>query len=281
MPVKIPKFSEGLGPMTILPAVWDALSAATARSVGATHLFLSGAALNNVHGYPDRGLLDVEDSCRTVKEITQATGLPIMVDAEAGFGGLPKLARLIDELMRAGCNAIMIEDQDEAGQSKQMMNAGLCDPDVMIERLEFIRRMAGSDLEILARTDYLPGMDYADSLTRLQAYSDAGADWLIPVFAPSKDALQEAADLFVDRLFVLAASPPLNGAMKYVAKWEDMQAIRPIAIKVTGEYRNIVPPLQESYRQALGGDWETLFGGRPDPAWLDDMLGLNRPGMAE
>ncbi|WP_248148085.1 isocitrate lyase/PEP mutase family protein [Microbacterium aoyamense] len=276
----IPRFSDGLGPMTILPAVWDVLSAATARSVGTTHLFLSGAALNNVHGYPDRGLMDTEDVARTVKEITRATGLPIMVDAEAGFGGLPKFGRLLDELAMAGCNAIMIEDQDESGATKTVgVEQKLCDPQVMVDRLEFIRKHFGDHFEILARTDYLLLMDFAESLERLEIYDAAGADWVVPVFAPSKDALVAAGERFPGRLMVLAASPPINGAMKYVTRWEDMQEIQPVAVKVTGEYRNVVPPLQESYRQALTGDWRTLFDGRPDPVWFDEMLGLTRPLM--
>jgi 2-methylisocitrate lyase-like PEP mutase family enzyme len=276
---KIPKFSDELGPMTVVPAVWDALSAASARSVGVTHLFLSGAAHNNVHGYPDRGLLDIEDICRTVKEITSATGLPILVDAEAGFGGLPRFARLLDELIRSGCTAIMIEDQDEAGQSKSLMNPGLCDPEVMLQRMELIKSIVGDELEVLARTDYLPGMDFEDSLERLELYSKAGADWLVPVFAPSRDAVKAAAEQFAGRLFVLSASPPINGAMRYAPTYADLQELNPIAIKVTGQYRNVVPLLQQAYRQSVDGEWEALFGARPDPIWLDEMLGLNRPGM--
>jgi len=280
MRVQIPRFSDGLGPMTILPAVWDVLSAATARAAGATHLFLSGAAVNNVHGYPDRGLLDTEDFARVVRQITNATGLPIMVDAEAGFGGMPKFGRLLDELSSAGCNAIMIEDQDEAGATKTVgLEQRLCDPQVMVDRIAFIRRHFGDEFQILARTDYLLHMDFEESLQRLAAYEEAGADWVVPVFAPSKESLQEAAVRFPDRLMVLAASPPVNGAMKYVTRWEDMQEIQPVAVQVTGEYRNVVPPLQEAYRQALDGRWTTLFENRPDPVWFDEMLGLNRPLM--
>lgn len=280
MPVKIPRFSENLGPMTILPAVWDVLSAATAKSVGATHLFLSGAAINNVHGYPDRGLLDPEDFARAVKEITNATGLPIMVDAEAGFGTLPKFGRLIDELLSSGCSAIMIEDQNESGATKTVgLEQTLSDPQIMVDRIQFIRNHFGHEVEILARTDYLPHMDFQESLDRLQVYVDAGADWVVPVFAPSKEALMAAGEKFPGKLMVLAASPPINGAMTYVTEWDDIQEIQPIAIKVTGEYRNVVPPLQDAYRQALSGDWKTLFANRPDPVWFDEMLGLNRPLM--
>jgi 2-methylisocitrate lyase-like PEP mutase family enzyme len=275
----VTRFADGFESVTVVPAVWDVLSAATARAAGATHLFLSGAALNNVHGYPDRGLLDIDDICRTTKEIVDAVGLPLLVDAETGFGPLPRLARLLDELVRAGATAIMIEDQDETGQSKTLMNPGLCDPEVMVERMELIKATVGDELQVLARTDYLPEMDFADSLERLKVYDEAGADWLIPVFAPSYDALATAADLFPGRLMVLAASPPISGVMRYSPSRAELERIRPVGALVTGQYRNVVPPLRTAYEQSLGGQWDELFAARPEPVWLDDMLGLTRPGM--
>jgi 2-methylisocitrate lyase-like PEP mutase family enzyme len=272
-------FADGLGPRTVLPAVWDVLSAAAAKASGATHLFLSGAAFNNVHGYPDRGLLDIADVARVVKEITTAVELPLIVDAETGFGPLPRLARLLDELVRAGASAVLIEDQDETGQSKSLKTPGLCDPDLMCERLSFIRHHAGDELAVLARTDYLPSMAFEESLDRLSAYDQAGCDWVIPVFAPSFDSLMESARRFPRKLMVLAASPPISGVMRYSPTSADLEVINPVGVLVTGQYRNAYVGLLRAYEQTCAGDWETLFAERPEPVGFEVELGLTRPGM--
>jgi 2-methylisocitrate lyase-like PEP mutase family enzyme len=274
-----PRFADGLGPRTVIPAVWDVLSAAAAKASGATHLFLSGAAVNNVRGYPDRGLLDIDDIARVVKEIVTAVDLPLLVDAETGFGPLPRLARLLDELIRAGAAGVLIEDQDETGQSKSLTTPGLCDPEVMCERLHFTRTLVGDALGVLARTDYLPTMEFDESLRRLSMYDGAGCDWVIPVFAPSREALAEAAARFPGRLMVLAASPPISGVMRYSPTRQDLEAVNPVGILVTGQYRNAYQSLRRAYSLTFDGEWATLFAERPEPVGLDVELGLNRPGM--
>lgn len=273
-------FEQGLGGGTVVTAVWDVLSAAAAKAAGVTHLFLSGAAVNNAHGYPDRGLLDVGEIARTISEITNAVDLPVMVDAETGFGPLPRLARLLDDLLRAGTTALLIEDQDETGQSKSLTQPGLCDPDVMCERIVLIRSLVGDAVRVLARTDYLPGMEFDDSLARLRMYEDAGADWLIPVFVPSFEALRAAAEAFSGKLMVLVASPPISGVMRYRPSMEELEKIDPLAVLITGQYRNAYLALRRAYERSLDGtQWPELFADRPEPVTLDRELGLHRPGM--
>jgi 2-methylisocitrate lyase-like PEP mutase family enzyme len=275
----IPRFADGLGPRTVIPAVWDVLSAAAAKASGATHLFLSGAAVNNVRGYPDRGLLDIDDIARVVKEIVTAVELPLLVDAETGFGHLARLARLLDELIRAGAAGVMLEDQDETGQSKRLTSPGLSDPELMCRRIELTRAIAGDTLGVLARTDYLPTMDFAESMSRLSMYDEAGCDWLIPVFAPSIDSLTEAAARFPGRLMVLPASPPISGVMRYSPSPDDIKAIDPVGVLVTGQYRNAYQALRHAYSLTLASDWPTLFAERPEPVRFEDELGLARLGM--
>jgi 2-methylisocitrate lyase-like PEP mutase family enzyme len=263
----------------IVVAVWDVLSAAAAKAAGATHLFLSGAALNNVHGYPDRGVLDIADVCRTVSEITNAVGLPIMIDAETGFGSLPRMVHLILELRRAGATAIMIEDQDVTGQSKQVKAPAIGDPEEMCEKIRVVRSTVGQDLGILARTDYVPGMDFDESLSRLKKYVDAGANWAMPVFVPSLEALRASAIAFPDKLFLLLAPGPWpNGPL--LPHHEHLAELKPRGMLVTGQYRNAFVALKDSYRLSLKGEWRDLHAQRPAPAYLDESLGLTRPGMS-
>lgn len=273
------RWADGLGPNTIYPAVWNAFSACAAKASGATRLFLSGAAFNNTHGYPDRGVMDISEVAQTIREIHAATDLPVMVDIETGFGTLPRLSRFVDELARAGVTAIMIEDQDETGQSKTLTNASIGSPDDLIARMEVIRETVGDQISILARTDWIPAIDFEESLRRLQLYVEAGADWVIPVFAPSFDAWMEASRLFGDKLHGFAASPPISGVMRYSPSPADLQQIQPIATQITGQYRNVWQAMRTAYEQSLTGHWSDLFAARPEPIQFDIDMGTTRRGM--
>ena len=263
---------------TIVTAVWDVLSAAAAKAAGASHLFISGAAINNVHGYPDRGVLDVIDIARTVGEITDAVGLPILVDAETGFGTLPRLTRLIKELYSAGARAVMIEDQDVTGQSKtEDQTPAIGDPGEMRDRIRLIRSIA-PDMGIVARTDYLEGMKFSESIARLHTYIEAGADWAMPVFVPSIEDYRSVAKEFSNRLVLLLAPGPYpHGPL--LPHFEHMREIKPNAILITGQYRNAYVNLKSIYGMSLQGKWTEMHAGRPDPKKLDEELGLRRLGM--
>lgn len=274
------RFADGLVPTTIVPGIWDVLSSGAAKRAGATHVFLGGAAFDNTHGYPDRSVLDIADYAKLITEITAAIDLPTLVDVGGGpGGGVAKLARLFDELARAGTTAVMLEDQEETGITKSATRAALSDPDLLCERIDLLREVVGDEIDIVARTDFLPGMEWEESLSRMRRYEDAGADWLNPVFPPSLEALKEAAAIFPDKLIVLSASPPTSGVMRYVPTKEDFEELKPLAIISTGQYRDTFAAMQRIFEMSLNREWLELFSGRPDPVELDQALGITRRGM--
>jgi 2-methylisocitrate lyase-like PEP mutase family enzyme len=147
----------------------------------------------------------------------------------------------------------MIEDQEETGQTFTA-SPGLCDPDVMCQRIETIRRTVGDELKILARTDYLADMGFEESIERLSAYLAAGADWVLPVFVPSAEALAAATAAFPETLFLILVPGP-DG---YLPDHRAVQDAGALAILVTSQQRNAFAALQDAYTHTLAGEWGAL-----------------------
>jgi methylisocitrate lyase len=94
-----------------VPGAHNALSALLAKKAGFKALYLSGAALSASLGMPDLGILGLEELCLFTRTVYRATGLPLIVDADTGFGGALNAMRTVRELEDAGAAAIQIEDQ--------------------------------------------------------------------------------------------------------------------------------------------------------------------------
>lgn len=239
------------GTPLIVPSIWDAASARAATSAGASGLFLSGSALAASLGYPDIGRVSLDDLTRATTRITEATSLPLIVDAECGFGGLPQLALGARSLHAAGATGILIEDQEFTGQSVARSNPKLGEPTAMIERIRAAKEATGGSLRVLGRTD-LVGHEwrFEDTLERLELYRDAGADWLTAVFLRSQAELASASAVSAGQ-FVAIAVP---GATGYVVNHRDAFAAGCVGVIVTGFLHAAFPHLRELYVMALRGD---------------------------
>lgn len=265
-------YDAGLAPTTIVPAVWDLPSAAAACAAGASHLFLSGGALSANLGYPDNGLIDVSEVVDTARRIRSAVAAPLMVDVEAGYGSLHRLSRLTSELLAAGVDAVMIEDQEETGQSVSAAPS-LCEPSVMVARIRRIREVAGPAMKILARTDCITGLPFRSNLERLLRYQEAGADWLLPVFT-GKDDLTEASRTFGARLWVIAVpsiTPPT-----YIPTLEDAKAMSALATLVTSQIRNAFRDMVRTFELTMQGSWADVRAGMTPAADFDRYLKRGR-----
>ncbi len=95
----------------IAPGAFDALVARAVAAAGFEACYISGGATANVAGYPDIGLITLSGMCRTIRQITQAAGLPTIVDADTGYGEVESVVRTTIEYERAGAAGLHIEDQ--------------------------------------------------------------------------------------------------------------------------------------------------------------------------
>jgi 2-methylisocitrate lyase-like PEP mutase family enzyme len=244
----------------IVPAVWDAASAQAARSAGARALFLSGSALAATFGFPDIGLVPPEDLVRTTRLISEASELELLVDTECGFGSVADLALHARALGDAGATAILLEDQEFTGQSVAATGAGLCEPSVMVERIQAAKDATRGRLGVLARTDVVgPDWRFEESLSRLALYRDAGADWLTAVFVRSRAELVLAAELAADRL-VAVAVPAVTG---YVPEPREASSSGCAGVIVTGFLQAAFRELRGLYELVLAGDTAALRQRQP------------------
>lgn len=153
---------------------WDGISAALAKRAGFRALYLSGAALSASMALPDLGLTTLEDVWRAARTIVRASGLPLIVDADTGFGEALNVMRAVRELESVGVAAIQIEDQQFPKKCGHLNDKRLVSADDMCRKISAAKRAATS-MAICARTD-AAGKSLDEAITRAHRYIEAGAD---------------------------------------------------------------------------------------------------------
>lgn len=160
--------------------VINAYCALLAEHAGFHALYVSGAGVANAcHGLPDLGLTSLEDLVEEVHRITRICDLPLLVDADTGFGDQAMVERTVQALIAAGAAGMHIEDQQQAKRCGHRPNKQLVSTEAMADRIR-TAAAAKTDTEfvIMARTDALASEGLDGALRRMQAYREAGADML-------------------------------------------------------------------------------------------------------
>lgn len=172
------KLRHGAGLM--MPGAANALAARLIEAAGHPVLMVSGAAVANTFlGVPDIGLSSVTELAMHVDAVRDAVGIPIVVDADTGFGNALNVRRTVRTLERAGANAIMLEDQTYPKRCGHFDGKGVIPAEEMVTKIRAaVDARIDPDMVILARTDAraVEGMDAA--VQRARAYQAAGADML-------------------------------------------------------------------------------------------------------
>jgi len=162
-----------------IPGAHDALSALLARKAGFKALYLSGAALSASLGLPDLGIVGLDELCLFTRAISRASGLPLIVDADTGFGGVLNAMRAVRELEDAGAAAIQIEDQVLPKKCGHLNDKRLVAPPEMAAKISAAVK-ARRHVRIIARTDAAAGEGVDAALERARLYRAAGADAILP-----------------------------------------------------------------------------------------------------
>lgn len=176
------RFRQVLGeekPLQIAGAI-NAYTARLAEASGFRALYLSGGGLAaNSLGMPDLGISSMEDVLTDLRRITDATGVPVLVDIDTGWGSAFNIARTIRAMEKAGAAAVHIEDQVSAKRCGHRPGKELVAAEEMADRIRAavdVRRDA--QFVIMARTDALANEGLARAIERAQAYVAAGADMI-------------------------------------------------------------------------------------------------------
>lgn len=180
---------EAEQPLQIVGAV-NAYTALLARRAGFKALYLSGAGVANASfGMPDLAMTTLNDVCEDIRRITGATDLPLLVDADTGWGGAFMIARTIAEMSRAGAAGCHLEDQVAAKRCGHRPGKALVSSQEMCDRLTAAVDGRGArDFIIMARTDAHAVEGQQAALDRAAAYVAAGADM---IFAEALTTLDE------------------------------------------------------------------------------------------
>ena len=168
----------------------NAYTALLARDSGFRAIYLSGAGVANASfGLPDLGLTTVNDVCEDVRRICGATDLPLLVDADTGFGAAFSIARTTRELTRAGAAGMHLEDQVQAKRCGHRPGKELVPAAEMADRIRAAVDARGdAGFVVMARTDAHAVEGQQAAIDRAKAYVEAGADM---VFAEALTTLDE------------------------------------------------------------------------------------------
>jgi len=177
----------------LLPGVASAIDARLAERAGFEAVFTTGAGIANAMlGLPDLGLTTMSEICGANGRIADAIGIPVLADADTGYGNHLNVMRTVAELERAGVAGLVIEDQASPKRCGHFADKRVVPPREMVEKIAAARAARRDpELVLVARTDAIATGGLADALARANLYLDAGADVAF-VEAP-RDAQELAA----------------------------------------------------------------------------------------
>jgi 2-methylisocitrate lyase-like PEP mutase family enzyme len=162
----------------LLPGVANALAARVIEDIGFKAIYVSGAGVTNTYlGVPDIGLISVTELAENVAAIRDAVSLPLIVDADTGFGNAINVGRTVKTLERSGANAIQLEDQDFPKRCGHFSGKHVIPRAEMVQKIHAaVDARNDPDLAIMARTDAIAVNGFEDAIERAAAYIEAGAD---------------------------------------------------------------------------------------------------------
>ena len=162
----------------VFPGVYDTLSALVAEQAGFPLVFISGYAVSaTLIGEPDLGLLTQTEVIDRARQISRVVSIPVIVDADTGYGNALNVARTINDLIDTGAAGCFLEDQVWPKRCGHMLDKQVVTRNEYLEKIEAAVETRGNrDFFIVARTDALAAIGMDEALARVQAAHAAGAD---------------------------------------------------------------------------------------------------------
>jgi len=243
----------------LAPGVFDGLTALLAQRAGAKVAYLSGAAFSASMGLPDIGLFTLDELARAARQIVRVTRMPLIVDADTGFGGPLNVMRAVRELEGARSAAIQIEDQVDPKRCGHLEGKQVVEVEAMAEKVAAAAE-ARQHLVVVARTDARATHGLDEAIRRGLAYREAGADVVFP------EALESEEEF---RTYAGAVPGPLLANMTEFGKSPALSANR------LGElgYRIVIFPVSALRVAALtvGSFYDDLMAEGIQTNWLHRM----------
>ena len=179
-------------PATVMPGAYDALSARLCERAGFEAVYLTGAGLSNTHlALPDVGLIGFAEMLQMATRMVEATTIPVVVDADTGYGGPIMVARAVALFETAGVTAIQLEDQKIPKRCGHFDGKSIVSMEEMQAKIDAaVSARRDPNTVIIARTDSRAVEGFDDAIRRAAGYREAGADVL---FVEAPENAQEVA----------------------------------------------------------------------------------------
>src|SRR5216683_1067960 len=177
----------------LLPGAANALTARIIEDIGFKAIYVTGAGVTNTFlGVPDIGLISITELASHVSAMRDVVSLPLIIDADTGFGNPINVARTIQVLERSGANAIQLEDQEFPKRCGHFSGKSVIDSAEMVQKIHAaVDARIDHDLVIIARTDAIATNGFNDAMDRAAAYIEAGADMTFVEAPRTKEQIAE------------------------------------------------------------------------------------------
>ena len=189
----------------LAPGVYDALSALLAQQAGAEAVYLSGASISYTRlGRSDVGLMSVTEVADTLAMLCDRIDLPVIVDADNGYGNALNVQRTVRTFERAGAAVIQLEDQSYPKRCGHLSGKSLIPADAMAGKVKAALDARKGDALIMARTDAIAVEGFDAALDRAEMYLEAGADILFVEAPKSRAEMNQIVTRFAHHVPLLA-----------------------------------------------------------------------------
>ncbi|HEY6979856.1 methylisocitrate lyase [Reyranella sp.] len=162
-----------------MPGTHNGLAALQAKAEGFEALYLSGGAMSASMGLPDLGVITMDEVCFFIRQVARASGLPVLVDGDTGYGEALNVMHMVRAFEEAGAAAVHIEDQLLPKKCGHLNDKRLADPSDMAAKVAAAAK-ARRDLVVIARTDAAASEGIDGAVARARRYLEAGADSIFP-----------------------------------------------------------------------------------------------------
>ncbi len=209
----------------VAPGIYDGLTGSLAEQAGFEAVYLSGAAVAYTRlGRPDIGLTSATEMAETMALIRDRIALPVIIDADTGFGNALNAQRTIRTYERAGANALQVEDQTYPKRCGHLSDKSLIPASEMAGKIRAMADARRSDgTLIIARTDAIAVEGFEAAIDRAGTYLDAGADVLFIEAPRSREQLEDVDRTFGDRVPLMANM--VEGGATPITSADDLQAL--------------------------------------------------------
>jgi 2-methylisocitrate lyase-like PEP mutase family enzyme len=183
--------------MLLVPGVYDGLSAKVAAAAGFAAIYVSGGAVARSTGVPDLGLLTLTETVDRLKQIVDAVAVPVIADADTGYGNALNVRRTVQEFERAGVAAFHLEDQETPKRCGHYNDKRIIPGPEMVTKVRAaVDARSNLDMLLIARTDALATEGVQAAVDRCHTYVDAGADIVFVEAPTSYEQIEQISKAF-------------------------------------------------------------------------------------